>query len=117
MCERGATHLNPDATLTPARKYKRYDEAFQRSAVEPWLLSGKSARQIAQELGIPVRSLHNWKAPFTALPAGQVAGTLEAMPAEHRRRQRELPRMVQQRDMLKKTLGIISAPSANGLNG
>jgi hypothetical protein len=27
-------------TSGPTRKYKRYDEAFQRSSVEHWLLSG-----------------------------------------------------------------------------
>jgi transposase-like protein len=32
-------------TTTP-RKYKRYDEAFKRSAVELWLQGGKSAAQI-----------------------------------------------------------------------
>ena len=52
-------------------KPKRYDEAFKQSAVEQWLLSGKSA--------------------------GQVAGTLEALQAENRRRQRELHRVAQQR--------------------
>ena len=36
-------------------KYKRYDEAFKRSAVEHLLVSGKSVRIIAQELGVFVR--------------------------------------------------------------
>ena len=40
-----------------------------------------------------------------------------ALQAENRRLQKELHRMAQQRDILKKTLGIISAPSDNGLNG
>ena len=102
---------------TPTRKYKRYDEAFQRSTVEHWLVSGKSARQVAQELGVNVQSLQKWKQKFKALPAGQVAGTLEALQAENRRLQRELHRVAQQRDILKKTLGIISEPSGSGLNG
>ena len=46
-----------------------------------------------------------------------MANTLEAVQAEHRRLQRELARAVQQRDILKKTLGIISAPPASGLLG
>jgi putative transposase len=95
-------------------KHKRYDEAFKRSAVEHWMLSGQSATQIARELGINVQNLHKWKQKFKALPAGQVAGTLEALQAENRRLQKELHRVVQQRDILKKTLGIISAPSENG---
>lgn len=96
-------------------KHKRYDETFKRSTVEHWLVSGKPATQIAAELGINVQNLHKWKQRFKALPAGQVANTLEALQAENRRLQRELHRMVQQRDILKKTLGIISAPNENGL--
>jgi transposase-like protein len=109
--------MNPNAKTTPTRKYKRYDEAFQRSTVEHWLLSGKSARQTAAELGVNVQTLQNWHKKFKALPAGQVAGTLEALQLENRRLQRELHRMMQQRDILKKTLGIISEPSGNGLTG
>jgi transposase len=103
---------------TPAPiKYKRYDEEFKRSAVEHLLVSGKSVRVIAHELGVNEQSLQKWKQRFKALPAGQVANTLEAVQAENRRLQRELSRAVQQRDILKKTLGIISAPPDNGLLG
>ena len=110
--------MNTNETTTiPARKYKRYDEGFQRTTVEHWMLSGKSARQVAQELGINVQSLQKWKQKFQALPAGQVAGTLEALQAENRRLQKELHRLAQQRDILKKTLGIISAPSDSGSIG
>jgi transposase-like protein len=109
--------MNSDEKTTPTRKYKRYDEAFKRSAVEHWMLSGKSARLIAAELGVNVQSLHQWKQQFKALPAGQVAGTLEALQMENRRLQKELQRMMQQRDILKKTLGIISEPPGSGLNG
>lgn len=98
-------------------KPKRYDEAFKKPAVEHWLISGKSARQVAAELGIKVQNLPKWKQKFKALPAGQLAGTLEALQAENRRLQRELHRVVQPRDILKKTLGIISEPPGTGLNG
>ena len=93
MCELGATHMSTETKT----KYRRYDEAFKKSAVEHWLLSGKSARIIAGELGINEPNLHKWKQPFKALPAGQVAGTLEALQAENRRRQKELHRVAQPR--------------------
>jgi transposase len=99
------------------RPHQRYDESFKRSAVEHWMLSGKSARVIAEELGINEQSLRNWKQQFKALPAGQVANTLDALQAENRRLQRELRRAQTQRDILKKTLGIISAPPDNDLHG
>ena len=113
MCELGATHMNTETKT----KNKRYDEAFKRSTVEHWLVSGKSARLIAAELGINVQNLHKWKQRFKALPAGQVANTLEALQAENRRLQRELHRVSVQRDILKKTLGIISEVPGTGLTG
>ena len=73
-------------------KYKRYDEAFKREAVELWLVSGKSGRQIAGELGSNEQSLTVWKQKFKQLPAGQVAPTLDALQTENRRLQRELRR-------------------------
>ena len=66
---------------------------------------------------ISAQTLLHWQKKCKALPAGAVAGTLAALQAENRRRQKERHRMVQQRDILKKTLGIISAPSDNGSNG
>ena len=104
MCELGATHMNQETNT----KHKR-------SAVEHWMVSGKSARLIADELGINQQNLHKWKQKFKALPVGQVAGALEAFQAENSRLQRELHRVTQQRDILKKTLGIISEPPGNGL--
>src|SRR6266850_3254838 len=112
MCELWPARMN-----TETRPHKRYDETFKRSAVEHWMLSGKSVRQIAAELGVNVQSLHGWKKKFKELPAGQVAGTLEALQAENRRLQRELHRVSVQRDILKKTLGIISETPGNGSLG
>jgi transposase len=105
---------NSDQTT---KTHKRYDEAFKRQAVEHWMLSGKSVRQIAAELGVNVQTLHSWRQKFKALPAGQVAGTLEALQAENRRLQRELQRVSVQRDILKKTLGIISEVPGNDSHG
>lgn len=80
------------------------------------MISGKSARQIAAELGVSAqRRCTAGERSSKALPAGLVAGTLEALQAENRRLQKELHRAVRQRDILK-NLGIISAPSDNGLH-
>ena len=81
------------------------------------MLSGKSGRQIAAELGVNQQTLSTWKQAFTqqATPA-EVTGTLEQLQAENRRLQRELARAVQARDILKKTLGILSEPNENVFN-
>src|SRR5258708_1588668 len=81
------------------------------------ILKHRIVRLVAAELGVNAQSLPEWKQQFKALPGGQVAGTLEALQAENRRLQKELRRVAQQRDILKKTLGIISEPSEGGLNG
>ncbi len=99
-------------------KYKRYDENFKRAAVEMWLAGERSAAKICRELGISTQSLKIWKQQLAALPAtGPGQRSLEQLEEENRRLKRELHRLAQQRDILKKTLGIISAPSDDGLNG
>jgi transposase len=80
-------------------------------------LSGKPCRQIAAELGVDQQTLSKWKKEFTRDAPVQVAGTLEALQAENRRLQRELQRVSVQRDILKKTLGIISEVPDNGSRG
>lgn len=100
-----------------SRKYKRYDEAFKRSAVELWLQGGQSAGQIAADLGITSQSLKHWKKQLAALPAtGPGQRSLEQLEEENRRLRREVRHLAQQRDILKKTLGIISAPNENALS-
>ena len=92
------------------RKYKRYDEAFKRSAVEMLLQGGKSVAQIAAELGISDQSLKQWKKKLAALPAtGLGQRSPSQLEEENRRLKRELQHVSRQRDILKKTLGILSA--------
>jgi len=80
------------------------------------MLGGQSARMIAGKLGINGQSLHKWKQRFKALPAGQVVGMLKQLQAGNRRLQRELHRVVQQRDILKKPWATIFEPLGNGLS-
>lgn len=99
------------------RKYKRYDENFKRSAVEMWLQGDKSAAQICRELGIGFQSLKQWKKQLAALPpTGPGQRSVEQLEEENRRLKREIHRLAQQRDILKKTLGIISTPNDDGSN-
>lgn len=124
MGELGREHMNPTPITTSkpnegptGRPHRRYDEAFKRQAVEHWMLGGKACRQVAAELGVDQQSLAKWKKQFTQDAPVAVASTLEALQAENRRLQRELHRVSVQRDILKKTLGILSEPNENGLNG
>jgi transposase len=49
-------------------------------------------------------------------PTGPGQRSVEQLEEENRRLKREIHRLAQQRDILKKTLGIISTPSDDGSN-
>jgi len=98
---------------TEIKPRRKFDKAFKREAVALWLNSGKSARQIGAELGIGESRLYDWKKEFGPTPPvseSQRDNELEAL-----RRENALLR--QQRDVLKKTLGILSEPPSNATNG
>ena len=108
--EESKAALPTDEPIKPRRKF---DPAFKRDAVALWLSSGKSARQIGAELGINERHLHKWRrqhAPATPTQRTQMESELVAL-----RRENALLR--QQRDILKKTLGILSEPPKSATNG
>lgn len=95
------------------KERRKFDSVFKREAVALWLNSGKSARVISAELGISERHLYDWKqayGPEVATGAKQKEDELAAL-----RRENALLR--QQRDILKKTLGIISEPPSSASNG
>jgi len=97
----------------PIKKRRRkYDPTFKREAVALWQKSGKSAEEIAAELGLHERQLYDWKAA-----GGIASGPQVDLQAENARLRRENELLRQQRDILKKTLGIISEPPNSGSNG
>src|SRR5258708_5174121 len=99
------------------RSYRKFDKTFKREAVQNWLSSGKSADVIAQELGIHSNLLYAWKKRSARAEGGGRAadGAKPATLAEALARidadQREIRHLREQRDILKKTLGILSEPS------
>lgn len=105
-------------------KPQRYDEAFRREAIRLWKSSGKSAEITARELGISVFQLYDWNrgagvsraADAARLPDLKVASK-EELQGEIERLQRELTRVSEQRDILKKAAGILSEPSPSGMPG
>jgi len=102
---------------------RKFDETFKREAVANWLSSGKPARIIAQELGLIADRLYAWRSQFAPAEAGGGAQA-GAKPRSNSDLQsqlddalRENRHLREQRDILKKTLGILSEPSPNALNG
>ena len=72
--------------------------------MEHWLRSGKNGTQIAHELGMSYPSLKEWKRRY----GGEAAPQRADLEAENRALRAELGRVREQRDILKKTLGILS---------
>lgn len=93
----------------------RHDETFKRAAVELLVSSGKRPKQIAQELGVSIWNLRDWKKRYAPVATG-AGRTLAQAEAENRTLREELQRVKIQRDILKKTLGIISAPPETGMS-
>ena len=99
--------------VTVIKPRRKFDSTFKRDAVELWTSTGRSAREIAAELGIREALLHAWKKRF-ANSAPATAAELETELATLRRENAQLR---QQRDILKKTLGILSEPPSSATNG
>lgn len=97
---------------------KKYDRQFKRQTVEHWLASGKTAVQIGRELGLDPTRLYAWRdslAPRNA-PAERPRSR-EELEAELAQLRRDNESLRQQRDILKKTLGIISEAPKNATSG
>ena len=92
---------------TSVKIRRTFDQTFKREAVQNWLASGKSAQVIAKELGLLPNRLYAWPKP----------GSVADLQSQLDDAQREIQHLRQQRDILKKTLGILSEPSPNVMNG
>ncbi len=110
-------------TPTSVKTRRKFDETFKREAVNNWLASRKSAEVIAQELGISANRLYAWKQRFAPAAAGGRAaagakpGTPADLQAQLNAALREVRHLREQRDILKKTLAILSEPAPNAMNG
>lgn len=105
-----------EAGATP----RQYDEAFKQEAVRLWRISGRAAEHTARELGISVFNLYEWgRGGRSARAAGPAVlhTSKEELEAENERLRRELARITEQRDILKKAAGILSEPPSSGMPG
>ena len=97
----------------PARSKARYTEEYKKEALELWRASGRSAAKVAAELGIRPPLLYRW-ARLERLAAEEsktgvkTSRSLEQLEAENRRLRAENTKLLEQREILKKSLGILS---------
>jgi transposase len=104
--------------VVPETKPRRkFDRTFKHEAVQNWLNSGKAGHVVAGELGITANCLYIWKKAYAPGALTSKATTAEELTSENAALRRELERVRQQRDILKKTLGILSEPPSNASSG
>eukprot|EP01012_Entosiphon_sulcatum_P017752 TRINITY_DN22495_c0_g1_i1.p2 TRINITY_DN22495_c0_g1~~TRINITY_DN22495_c0_g1_i1.p2 ORF type:complete len:100 (+),score=3.74 TRINITY_DN22495_c0_g1_i1:186-485(+) len=94
------------------RTLRIYDKEFKLNAIGLYLSSGRSLKEISTELGIPPATLATWidshkKEGAEAFPG---KGNLKASDAEVAQLRKELAIAREERDILKKALGIFSSP-------
>lgn len=91
-------------------KRRRYDREFKLEAVRLSFEPGRSVAGVARDLGISENVLHVWRAKLksegvSAFPGkGHQSGEAE----ELRRLRRQLAEVTEERDILKKALGVFS---------
>jgi transposase len=96
----------PIQKLNPDRQRTRYSKEFKLEAVRLLERSDKPASQLAAELGIRRNQLYKWQAELSRKGqevAFQGSGRpATAMQAENARLKRELAKVIEERDILKK---------------
>jgi transposase-like protein len=104
----------------PAAEKARYSYEFKLQALEHWKRSGRSAAVVAAELGIRAPLLYRWATQFRL--DAQLGGhpelakpKVEELEAEIRRLTEENAKLLEQREVLKKSLGILSEPPPRGM--
>lgn len=93
---------------------RKYDDKFKEDAVNLMITTGKGACETARDLGIPQSCMGRWyQAHMKKLDGKAVElGGSKQLPSdiekENRRLRKELAEMIQQREILKKAIGIFS---------
>ena len=87
------------------RSYKRHDREFKIAAVQRSLEPGKTAAQVARDLDIPVTLLYKWRELFNKKQdkAFCEKNTVSSN-SELESLRKEVKRLRQERDILKKSL-------------
>lgn len=103
----------------PVREKASYTKEYKQEALELWRASGRSAAKVAAELGIRPPLLYRWarreRGPDPAKPGRRPRRSLEELEAENHRLRAENAKLLEQREVLKKSLGILSEVPPRGM--
>jgi len=105
----------------PIRSKASYTEQYKQEALELWRNSGRSAAKVGAELGIRPPLLYRWaraqRLPAASPPGQKRLRSVEELEAEIRRLSAENAKLLEQREVLKKSLGILSEVPPSGMPG
>ncbi len=87
----------------------RFTDEFKRDAVAQVVERGYSVSEVAERLGVSTKSLYTWKARFSQPAKAREAEADLAL--ELRRIKKELARVTEERDILKKAAAYFARES------
>tara|TARA_R110000803_G_scaffold33057_3_gene72526 strand:+ start:226 stop:513 length:288 start_codon:yes stop_codon:yes gene_type:complete len=87
----------------------RFSDEFKKDAVSQVVDRGYSVKDVAERLGISTKSLYTWKAQFSK--PDKVRDDEIALSSELRRIKKELARVTEERDILKKAAAYFARES------
>lgn len=96
----------------PVSGKSHYTAGFKEESLARWRQSGRSAAKMAAELGIRAPSLYRWATQQPLLPKPE---RLSEMQAEIDRLRAENAKLLEQREVLEKSLGILSESPPSGM--
>jgi len=103
----------------PARRIARYTEDYKKEALQLWRASGRSAAKVAAELGIRAPLLYRWahleREPNASKRESKPDRSIAELEAEICRLRAENAKLLEQREVLKKSLGILSEVPPRGM--
>ncbi len=103
----------------PTRSKASYTDQYKEEALELWQASGRSAAKVAAELGIRAPLLYRWarlkREPKAGKSEHKPVRSVEELEAEIRRLRAENAKLLEQREVLKKSLGILSEAPLRGM--
>ena len=103
----------------PVRERANYTEQYKQEALELWRASGRSAARVAVELGIRPPLLYRWanlaRKPDPPHRGRKPRRSVEELEAENQCLRHENAKLLEQREVLKKSLGILSEVPPSGM--
>lgn len=95
--------------MSERRSRRQYSDEYKSEAVRLANDSGKPVTQVARDLGVNANVLHRWmREEREAQAAGKTRGGVKAEQEEIARLRRELARVTQERDFLKRAAAFFA---------